>query len=339
LPRRADHRGPSPRFPGARTSYAAFAPLLSAKHEPWALYHETPWFWRNPSRPGSGIGTGERHHRAHFKNPRMARELRPQPHSPVVDVPRRRSRSAPSIGSRRRLPPLRRMVGEHLLERGFPSVRLFWHRGRELVRNSATLVFVPRWSAVEAQGSRSTACRGAIPRGRRSWEARAENKPRPAGLRPFPKPRPASSSASDQRGSQFPRSLPGAPGVSVPDDLAVVGVDNDEPLCEVCQPPLSSVEPRTPAGGAIKPPAPSRNALLKGKWPRPKRPCGWRRKITVHPLIPPTCSPSTDPLINRRSNASFERQGDGGRSWSTNSLDKSELSRSVPASGALPHPS
>ncbi len=32
-------------------------------------------------------------------------------------------------------------------------------------------------------------------------------------------------------------------GVSVPNDIAVVSVDNDEPLCEVCLPPLSSVEP------------------------------------------------------------------------------------------------
>jgi LacI family transcriptional regulator len=30
--------------------------------------------------------------------------------------------------------------------------------------------------------------------------------------------------------------------VSVPDEVAVIGVDNDEPLCEVCLPPLSSIE-------------------------------------------------------------------------------------------------
>jgi len=32
-------------------------------------------------------------------------------------------------------------------------------------------------------------------------------------------------------------------GVAVPEEAAVVGVDNDEPLCEICDPPLSSVEP------------------------------------------------------------------------------------------------
>jgi LacI family transcriptional regulator len=30
-------------------------------------------------------------------------------------------------------------------------------------------------------------------------------------------------------------------GIDVPDEVAVVGVDNDETLCEVCNPPLSSV--------------------------------------------------------------------------------------------------
>jgi LacI family transcriptional regulator len=33
-----------------------------------------------------------------------------------------------------------------------------------------------------------------------------------------------------------------AAGVSVPDELALLGVDNDEMLCELCTPPLSSVE-------------------------------------------------------------------------------------------------
>jgi LacI family transcriptional regulator len=31
-------------------------------------------------------------------------------------------------------------------------------------------------------------------------------------------------------------------GISVPDEIAVIGVDNDEPLCEVCDPALSSIQ-------------------------------------------------------------------------------------------------
>ena len=33
-------------------------------------------------------------------------------------------------------------------------------------------------------------------------------------------------------------------GVAVPEEIAVIAVDNDAPLCAVCNPPLSSVEPR-----------------------------------------------------------------------------------------------
>jgi LacI family transcriptional regulator len=45
---------------------------------------------------------------------------------------------------------------------------------------------------------------------------------------------------SDQRGAQFLEACRRA-RVAVPDEIAVIGVDNDEPLCEVCDPPLSSI--------------------------------------------------------------------------------------------------
>lgn len=72
-----------------------------------------------------------------------------------------------------------------------------------------------------------------------AWEQREdrlaqwiEQLPRPAGV----------MVCSDQLGSDFMEACRRAT-VSVPDEIAVVGVDNDEPLCEVCQPPLSSVCP------------------------------------------------------------------------------------------------
>jgi len=46
--------------------------------------------------------------------------------------------------------------------------------------------------------------------------------------------------ASDQLGPQLLEACRRA-GIEVPYELAVVGVDNDETLCEVCNPPLSSV--------------------------------------------------------------------------------------------------
>ncbi len=47
---------------------------------------------------------------------------------------------------------------------------------------------------------------------------------------------------SDQRGADFLEACRRAK-VMVPDEVAAIGVDNDEPLCEVGQPPLSSVWP------------------------------------------------------------------------------------------------
>lgn len=40
-------------------------------------------------------------------------------------------------------------------------------------------------------------------------------------------------------------------GLAVPEEVAVLGVDNDELLCRVCSPPLSSVMPNAPAVGYV----------------------------------------------------------------------------------------
>ena len=67
---------------------------------------------------------------------------------------------------------------------------------------------------------------------------------------------------SDQRGPDFLEACRRA-GVAVPDDVAVVGVDNDEPLCEVSQPPLSSVWPDHQAVGQRA--AELLDALMRGE--------------------------------------------------------------------------
>jgi len=78
-----------------------------------------------------------------------------------------------------------------------------------------------------------------------TWEQREDslaqwiaNLPKPIGV----------MVCSDQRGADFLEACRRA-NVTVPDELAVIGVDNDEPLCEVCQPPLSSVWPNHHAVG------------------------------------------------------------------------------------------
>jgi LacI family transcriptional regulator len=77
------------------------------------------------------------------------------------------------------------------------------------------------------------------------WEERVDSIAR--WVRSLPKPC-GVFLGSDQRG---PLLLEACRRVSVrvPDQVAVLGVDNDEPLCEVCAPPLSSIDANHQAVG------------------------------------------------------------------------------------------
>jgi LacI family transcriptional regulator len=52
-------------------------------------------------------------------------------------------------------------------------------------------------------------------------------------------------------------------GLRVPDEVAVMGVDNDDVLCNLCEPPLSSVEPDTERLGAEA--AALLDSMMRGK--------------------------------------------------------------------------
>jgi LacI family transcriptional regulator len=58
-------------------------------------------------------------------------------------------------------------------------------------------------------------------------------------------------------------------GLLVPEQVAVVGVDNEEILCELCAPPLSSVQPNPELIGYSA--AELLDGLMAGKSPRRKR--------------------------------------------------------------------
>jgi LacI family transcriptional regulator len=201
------------------------------EHEPWSLYHEPhgleesipQWIrrWK-----GDGII-------ARIQTRGMAKVLG-ECGIPVVDV----------LGVVPDLPfplvhvddaAIARMAAEHLLGRGF---RQFGYFG--IPENWSESRYAEFATAVQAVAREVPIYR--LPRdssGRRSWE-QSENKlsrwisdlPKPVGV----------MVCSDQRGQQFLEACRRAQ-VSVPDEVAVVGVDNDEPLCEVCLPPLSSVDP------------------------------------------------------------------------------------------------
>jgi LacI family transcriptional regulator len=128
-----------------------------------------------------------------------------------------------------------RMAAEHLLERDIQHFGFFGVRGENWSQE--------RYSSFCAAVSRlpSDVALCELPRGamdRRSWEL-VENHlarwvtglPKPVGI----------VVCSDQMGSQMIEACRRA-GLVVPDEVAVVGVDDDEVLCEVCNPPLSSIQ-------------------------------------------------------------------------------------------------
>jgi LacI family transcriptional regulator len=68
-------------------------------------------------------------------------------------------------------------------------------------------------------------------------------------------------------------------GLAVPDDVAVIGVHNDELLCELCDPPLTSVIPDAPRAGCVAAELLARK--MKGRRLAVRlheiAPLGWRR--------------------------------------------------------------
>jgi LacI family transcriptional regulator len=60
-------------------------------------------------------------------------------------------------------------------------------------------------------------------------------------LRDLPKPV-ALLACNDMRAQQI-MTVCDVEGIRVPDEVAVLGVDNDDVLCELCDPPLSSIDP------------------------------------------------------------------------------------------------
>jgi LacI family transcriptional regulator len=127
-----------------------------------------------------------------------------------------------------------RLAAAHLLDRGLRHFGFFGIEGENWSERryrgfcealAPTCREVPHY-----QLKRDTA-------GARSWE-RAENN-LAAWIESLPKPV-GVMVCSDQRGPQLLEACRRA-DVAVPDEIAVIGVDNDETLCDVCNPPLSSV--------------------------------------------------------------------------------------------------
>jgi LacI family transcriptional regulator len=127
-------------------------------------------------------------------------------------------------------------AAQHLLERGFRSFAFCGVQG-------------PRWSTRRRDGfvsvldSEGYACAvheyDATGGGTSAWDTAQDQLADWLGQLPLP----AGVMVSHDLHGQFVVEACRRGGIAVPDQMAVIGVDNDEPLCEICDPPLSSVVP------------------------------------------------------------------------------------------------
>ncbi|MAT71726.1 MAG: XylR family transcriptional regulator [Planctomycetaceae bacterium] len=134
-----------------------------------------------------------------------------------------------------------RMAAEHLLDRGHTQFAYVGEFGRiwSTKRQAGFL------SALEERGYEAHIYEPPRAKSKRGWEQ--EQSVLAEWLAELPKPI-GIMACNDDRGRQVLDACRSA-GVRVPLEAAVVGVDNDELLCELAMPPMSSVALNADAGG------------------------------------------------------------------------------------------
>ncbi len=129
-----------------------------------------------------------------------------------------------------------RMAAEHLLERGFRNFGFVAHANERWSDNRLDAFA----NAVGEQGFECNVLEAddlhEIPE---AWDQFIENaakwiaaQPKPLGL----------MLCNDGVGPMITQACRQA-GIAVPEEVAIIGVDNDEPICAICDPPLTSVDP------------------------------------------------------------------------------------------------
>ncbi|WP_165250522.1 AraC family transcriptional regulator [Paludisphaera soli] len=175
-----------------------------------------------------------------------------------------------------------RMAAEHLLDRGFRNLAYVGVTGRVWSRRRRE-AFCAR---VREAGLEPLVYSPPAPRGGRS--SGGEQTALARWLRALPRPA-GIMACNDDRGREVLEACRDA-GLHVPEELAVIGVDDDELLCELADPPLSSVALNAEPGGYRV--AALLDAMMRGRVRRPRR-------LLVEPLH----------VVTRRS-SDIEAQGD-----------------------------
>jgi LacI family transcriptional regulator len=193
---------------------------------PWSVYLETralesqapPWLrgWK-----GQGILT-------RTGSAAVARLVRAS-RAPAVELRTRRyDPRLPWVGVDNRA--LGRMVADHLIDRGFRSFGLLALDSEDFFRERCD-----NFRGTLRERGLPCSVRDGAPRAR--WETQQKELAR--WLRGLPKPA-GVMACTDQLGFWLLDACVRA-GLSVPEEVAVVGVENDEALCAMARPPLSSV--------------------------------------------------------------------------------------------------
>ncbi|KPJ65537.1 MAG: hypothetical protein AMJ43_10510 [Coxiella sp. DG_40] len=205
----------------------------SRLHGPWIFYRKPPYY----RKPGEWVKALSHWKRLDADGIIMVEQENPEEiistDLPIIASPyiEERIPGVPNIvGDTARMG---KMAAEHLLERGF---RHFAYCGFEDMFGARSRGEYFHKSVAEA-GFKTYFYKQPKPRARRSWENEQvlmadwlKSLPKPVGL----------MACTDDRSQDVVEACKLA-GLHVPEQVAIIGVDNDELVCELSNPPLSSI--------------------------------------------------------------------------------------------------
>ncbi len=172
---------------------------------------------------------------ARVESAQIARELRATG-LPVIDV----SAALPSLVFPRvatHAEEAAKLAATHLIERGLKSFAYCGYHGAHWSRRRAA-AFVAATRETGGRCPTFAPAPGPVDEEIDAIAAWLRTLRRPVGV----------LACLDSRGQQVLAACRSA-GLAVPDEVAVIGVHNDELLCDLCDPPLSSVIPNAPQAG------------------------------------------------------------------------------------------
>ncbi len=137
-----------------------------------------------------------------------------------------------------------RLAVDHFLNRGFRNFGFCSIRGMSWSEERCEA-----FGRYLAEAGHPCSVYTMAPQTRRRWNWEHRQDQLSHWIQRLPKPA-AVMVCSDQR-AQFVLDACHRLGVRIPDDVAVLGVDNDDVICEICDPPLSSVQPNHEQVGTL----------------------------------------------------------------------------------------